>query len=84
MNIIQAKHLDVNTREIYTYEVPKKLEFRKGQLLLVENKRLGQPSIVIAVTDSEEVSENVLNMIMHGEKVQSKVLATYIKAPIGW
>lgn len=82
MNIIQAKHVDDYTGKTYTYKLPKGLEIKKGRLLIVENKREREPSIAIAVTDSEEVSENVLNMIMQETTVCSKVLGLYIQTPI--
>lgn len=82
MNIVQAKHMNDYTGKTYTYEVSKGYEIKKGQLLLVENKMKGKPSIVTAVTDSEEVSKNVLDMIMQGETVRSKVLGMYVMLPI--
>lgn len=83
MNIVQAKHLKDYTEIIYTYKLPREFRVDKGNLLLVENKANQTTDIAVAVTDSEDVNENVLNMIMKGQTVCSKVLAIYLKFPIG-
>lgn len=78
MNIIQAKFLNDLVGKNYTYKITGTRRIRKDTLLLVENKKTGKPNIVISTTDSEDVSENVLNMIMQGKEVCSKVLGEYL------
>lgn len=81
MNIVQAKHLGDNSAKAYTYQLPKEIRVEKGELLLVENKVTKKEDVVISVTDSEDVNKNVLNMIMQGQEVRSKVLGVYVKVP---
>lgn len=75
MNIVQAKFFNENKR--YTYIVPQGTKIKKDMLLKVENKRTGGLDIVAAVTDSAEVDENVLDMIMQGKNVLSSVVGVY-------
>lgn len=82
MNIIQARHIGDNSEKAYIYQLPKETRVEKGELLLVENKVTKKEDIVIAVADSEDVSKNVLNMIMQGQEVRSKVLGVFIKIPV--
>lgn len=75
MNIVQAKFFNENKR--YTYKVPQGTKIKKDTLLKVENKRTGGLDIVKAVTDSAVVDENVLDMIMQGKNVLSRVVGFY-------
>ena len=77
MNIIQAKHINDNVGKIYTYKVPEDYLIPKNTLMLAENKRTGKGDIVIATSNSAEVNDNVLNMIMQGKEVISSVVGIY-------
>ena len=78
MNIIQAKHINDLAGKSYTYKITDTRRIEKDTLLVVENKKTGKLNLVISTTDSEDVNENVLNMIMQGKEVRSKVLGEYI------
>lgn len=75
MNIVQVKFFNNNKR--YTYKLPMGIKIKKDTLLKVENKKTGGLDIVISVTDSAEVDENILNMIMQGKSVLSSVVGIY-------
>lgn len=75
MNIIQVVHLEDVTKTRYTYEVPPYMRINKGILLQVHNK-YGK-AVVRSVTDSSDVDDNVLDMIMEGKKVTAKVTGVY-------
>lgn len=77
MNIVQAKHLDGIYDKRYTYRLPDGVIVTADMLLLVENQKTGKPDIVRAVTNSEDVNQNTLDMIMQGQKVKSRVIGTY-------
>lgn len=82
MNIIQAKHIVNSTDKVYTYQLPKGVFVRTDSLLLVENNQTGGRDLVKAVTNSEDVNDNILKMIMQGQNVRSKVLGMYFMIPI--
>ena len=77
MNVIQAKHLSGISDKRYTYRLPDGVMVAADTLLLVENQKTGKPDIVRAVTNSEDVNQNTLDMIMQGQKVKSRVIGTY-------
>lgn len=77
MNIVQAKHLDGIYDKRYTYRLPDGVIVTADMLLLVENQKTGKPDIVRAVTNSEDVNQNTLDMIMQGQKLKSRVIGTY-------
>lgn len=77
MNIVQAKHLDGIYDKRYTYRLPDGVMVAADTLLKVENQKTGKPDIVRAVTNSEDVNQNTLDMIMQGQKVKSRVIGTY-------
>lgn len=81
MNIIQAKHLCGISNKRYTYRLPDGIMVAADTLLQVENQKTGKPDIVRAVTNSEDVNRNTLDMIMQGQKVTSKVIGTYVMIP---
>lgn len=84
MNIIQAKHINSSgelTGKAYTYELPDGVRIRSGKYIAVENKRTGGSDIVKTVTDSEDVNDNILKMIMGGKKVQSMAIGEYFEVP---
>ena len=82
MNVIQAKHLYGISDKRYTYRLPDGVIVTADMLLLVENQKTGKPDIVRAVTNSEDVNQNTLNMIMQGQKLRSRVIGTYFVIPI--
>ena len=85
MNIIQAKHINScgeTSGKTYTYELPDGVRIESGRYISVENKRTGGSNIVMAVTNSEDVNDNVLKMIMGEQKVRSKVLGEYFEVPL--
>ena len=45
--------------------------------MLAENSRTGKSDVVIATGESENVSKNVLNMIMQGKEVISSIIGVY-------
>lgn len=77
MNVIQAKHLSGISDKRYTYRLPDGVMVAADTLLQVENQKTGKPDIVRAVTNSEDVNRNTLDMIMQGQKVKSRVIGTY-------
>lgn len=77
MNIVQAEHISNNTGKAYIYKVPGDCYIAKGTLMLAENNRTGKSDVVIAVSESEDVSKNVLNMIMQGKEILSDILGIY-------
>ena len=77
MNIVQAEHLNNYMGKRYIYRLYSGIEIKKGDLLLVENQLAGTPDVVKATGNSENVNENVLNMIMQGQEVRSRVLGKY-------
>lgn len=83
MNIVQAEHISNNTGKAYIYKVPGDCYIAKGALMLAENNRTGKSDVVIAVSESEDVSKNVLNMIMQGKEVISSIIGVYWLMEIG-
>lgn len=77
MNIVQAKHINDNLGKAYTYKIPGDFYIPKGTLMLAENSRTGKSDVVIATGESENVSKNVLNMIMQGKEVISSIIGVY-------
>ena len=59
------------------FHLPDGVIVTADMLLLVENQKTGKPDIVRAVTNSEDVNQNTLDMIMQGQKVKSRVIGTY-------
>lgn len=75
-NIVQVVHLNEWGSKRYTFNVPGDVELQKGDLVLCETKH-GNPSVARCVTDSMLVSDKILDAIMSGEKVISKVIGKY-------
>lgn len=78
-NIVQVEHLNDNglfTKKRYTFNVPDDVKLQKGDLVLCETKH-GNPSVARCVTDSVFVSDKILDAIMSGKKVISKVIGKY-------
>ena len=72
MNIVQVVYKNSNIR--YVFEVPEGVKLLKGDLVETHNVCM---NIAQCVTDSEEVSENVVDMIMEGKKVTAKITGKY-------
>lgn len=75
-NIVQVVHLNEWGSKRYTFNVPDDVKLQKGDLVLCETKH-GNPSVARCVTDSMLVSDKILDAIMSGEKVISKVIGKY-------
>lgn len=75
-NIVQVRLLEDKNAKRYTFNVPESCKLSKGDLIKVR-KKSGKEKIGICVTDSEEVSENCIDMIMSGGKVLSDVVGIY-------
>ena len=65
MNIVQIMHKGCPVR--YTFEVPEGVKLHQGDIVQVKNKR--GYHIVECVTDSHEVDDELLDMIMDGKQV---------------
>ena len=65
MNIVQIEHKGYPVR--YTFEVPEGVRLHKGDIVQVKDKR--GYHIVECVTDSHEVADELLDMIMDGKQV---------------
>ena len=65
MNIVQIEHKGYPVR--YTFEVPEGVRLHKGDIVQFKDKR--GYHIVECVTDSHEVDDELLDMIMDGKQV---------------
>ena len=74
MNIVQVVHIG-GFGARYTFEVPAGIKLKKGQMVQVKDKR--GYHIVECVTDSHEVDEELLDMIMDGKQVTASVTGVY-------
>lgn len=79
MNIVQIEHKGYPVR--YTFEVPYGVKLKKGDIVQVKDKR--GYHIVECVTDSHEVDDELLDMIMNGKKVTASVTGVYNLAEFG-
>lgn len=73
MNIVQIEHKGSPVR--YTFEVPEGVRLHKGDIVQVKDKR--GYHIVECVTDSHEVDDELLDMIMDGKQVTASVTGIY-------
>ena len=73
MNIVQIVHNGYPVR--YTFEVPEGVKLHMGDIVQVKDKRAYH--IVECVTDSHEVDEEMLDMIMDGKQVTASVTGIY-------
>ena len=73
MNIVQIMHEGYPVR--YTFEVPEGVRLHKGDIVQVKDKR--GYHIVECVTDSHEVDDELLDMIMDGKQVTASVTGIY-------
>ena len=75
-NIVQVRFLQDPSKKRYTFNVPCNEKICKGDVVRIRNKNNGEV-IAIAETDSEELSENAIDMIMGGKEVLSWVIGKY-------
>lgn len=76
MNVVQVKLVEDKNARRYTYQVPDNIQLLKGDVVRTKNMN-GKECIAICVTDSEFLSENVINMIMCGNRVASSIIGIY-------
>lgn len=80
MNIVQIQYPNNVERKRYTFKVPDGIIIRENDVVRVRN-RGGNEEIGIAVTDSVDVSDNIVDMIMSGKEVVSSVIGKYEYLP---
>lgn len=80
MNVVQVTLFEDITKKWYTYKVPEGIRIKKGYIVKVKN-RDGREIPAVCVTDSEELSDNAVNMVMNGEKVVSSVIGMFSYMP---
>lgn len=74
MNIVQVVHIGgVGTR--YTFKVPEGIRLEKGQMVQVKDKH--GYHMCECVTDSYDLDEYAIDMIMNGKKVTAAVTGVY-------
>lgn len=76
MNIVQVNFINGIAQRRYTYKVPNGISLKKGDIVRVRNKD-GKEAIAVCVTDSENLSDNAVDMIMGGLDVLSNVVGVY-------
>lgn len=76
MNIVQVNFINSITQKRYTYKVPNGISLNKGDIIRVRNKD-GKEAIAVCVTNSENLSDNAVDMVMDGLDVPSNVIGVY-------
>lgn len=76
MNIVQVNFINSITQKRYTYKVPNGISLNKGDIIRVRNKD-GKEAIAVCVTNSENLSDNAVDMVMGGLDVLSNVIGVY-------
>ncbi len=76
MNIVQVNFINSITQKRYTYKVPNGISLNKGDIIQVRNKD-GKEAIAVCVTNSENLSDNAVDMVMDGLDVLSDVIGVY-------
>lgn len=76
MNIVQVNFINSITQKRYTYKVPNSISLNKGDIIRVRNKD-GKEAIAVCVTNSENLSNNAVDMVMDGLDVLSNVIGVY-------
>lgn len=79
MNIVQVKLIENYSQKRYTCEVPKDITLKKNDVVRVRNKngKNGKETIMVCVTDSENLSDNAVDMVMDGLNVLDNVVGVY-------
>lgn len=76
MNIVQVNFINSITQKRYTYKVPNGISLNKGDIIRVRNKD-GKEAIAVCATNSENLSDNAVDMVMDGLDVLSNVIGVY-------
>lgn len=76
MNIVQVNFINSITQKRYTYKVPNGISLNKGDIIRVRNKD-GKEAIAVCVTNTENLSNNAVDMVMDGLDVLSNVIGVY-------
>lgn len=76
MNIVQVNFINSITQKRYTYKVPNGINLNKGDIIRVRNKD-GKEAIAVCITNSENLSDNAVDMVMGGLDVLSDVIGVY-------
>lgn len=76
MNIVQVDFIDSIMPKRYTCKVPNGISLNKGDIIRVKNKN-GKEAIAVCVTNSENLSNNAVDMVMDGLDVLSDVIGVY-------
>lgn len=79
MNIVQVKLIENYSQKRYTCKVPKDITLKKNDIVRVRNKngKNGKETIMVCVTDSENLSDNAVDMVMDGLNVLDNVVGVY-------
>lgn len=76
MNIVQVNLIEDKYKKRYTYKVPNNITLSKNDVVMVKNQNHSEHT-AICVTDSEDLSDNAIDMIMGGTEVLSEVIGEY-------
>ena len=76
MNVVQVNLFEDQNKKRYTYKVPGGISLKKGYIVKVRN-RDGRELPAVCISDSEELSDNAIAMIMSGERVTSNVIGIF-------
>lgn len=76
MNVVQVNLFEDKYKKRYTYKVPNNITLSKNDVVMVKNQNHSE-HIAICVTDSEDLSDNAIDMIMCGAEVLSEVIGIY-------
>lgn len=74
-NIVQVIHKDIYNNERYSFEVPLDIQLEKDDVVLVATKYGNK--IARCVTKTVMMSDEMIDMMMHGKKVTGKVLGKF-------
>lgn len=79
MNIVQTNLIESCSQKRYTYKVPEDITLKKNDIVRVRNKngKNGKETIMVCVTDSENLSDNAVDMVMDGLNVLDNVIGVY-------
>lgn len=75
-NIVQVRFLQDPSKKRYTFNVPCNEKICKGDVVRIRNKNDSE-MIAIAETNSAELSDDIIDMIMEGKKVTSWIIGKY-------
>lgn len=77
-NIVQVNLFEDPSKKRYTYKLPLGITLKSGYIVKVRNAN-GRELPAVCITNSEELSENAVEMVMGGpeHKVTSSVVGIY-------